>query len=159
MIPSKVTWPRNGALITRLTTVPIVWIEIPRKALTQFLVLGLFEIQLLTVSQMCLAVEDLGLTLMEGEEVEMTLTWVRIGGLITIQDQVIVTSVFDIAHNIPSRGLPINGGVFETIVPIANAHKILQMQRPIVLLHALSPLEEEGSKGLLIPIEKVLKVC
>ena len=64
MIPSKVTWPRNGALITCLSTVPIVRIEIPREALTQFLVLSLFEIQLVTVSQMSLAVEDLGLTLM-----------------------------------------------------------------------------------------------
>ena len=88
----------------------------------------------------------------------MTLTWVRIGGLITIQDQVIVTGVLDIAHDIPGHRLPINGSIFKTIVAIANAHKILQMQRPIVLLHALGPLEEEGSKGLIIPIEIVLKV-
>ena len=52
-----------------------------------------------------------------------------------------------------------NGGVFEPITAVANTHKILQMQRPIVLLHTLGPLEEEGSKGLLIPIEIVLKVC
>ena len=51
-----------------------------------------------------------------------------------------------------------DGDFGKPIIAIANADKILQMQRPIVLLHALGPLEEEGSKGLIIPIEIVLKV-